>query len=58
MKVSKVLVPIALVLFSAAALAAYDDSWYQTEGWSGEYPNGISIVAEGVAIPARARRWI
>jgi hypothetical protein len=41
-------------LFSVGAWAAYDNSWYQTQGWSGEYPNGISIIKEGVSLPARA----
>jgi len=54
MKMSRVLLSIAAFSFSAIAYAAYDNTWYQTEFWSGEYPNGISIVAEGVALPARA----
>lgn len=42
-------------LFGAGtfAYAAYDNSWYQADYWSGEYPNGISVVKEGVSVPAR-----
>lgn len=48
------LMSLALILFSIPASAAYDGTWYQADFWSGEYPNGIAIVAEGVAIPARS----
>ncbi len=50
----KSLVAIASLLFSVSAWAAYDNTWYQTEFWSGEYPNGISVREKGVVLPARA----
>ena len=43
-----------LVLGSTFAFAAYDQTWYQANFWSGEYPNGFSIVKDGVSVPARA----
>lgn len=29
-----------------AAPPAYDDSWYRTDGWSGEYPDGFSVLKD------------
>ncbi|KYG66068.1 hypothetical protein AZI86_03100 [Bdellovibrio bacteriovorus] len=40
-------------LFSITAQAAYDDSWYQDDFWSGEYGNGIAVYKENVSVPAR-----
>lgn len=60
MSLAKVLVSTVSILFSvtfsAGAWAAYDNTWYQTEFWSGEYPNGISVIEEGVTLPARATK--
>jgi hypothetical protein len=44
----------AAVLLTTGAAAAYDDSWYVTEFWSGEYPNGFAVAAPDIAVPARA----
>lgn len=43
-----------LALSSAFTFAAYDQTWYSANFWSGEYPNGFSIVQDGVSLPARA----
>jgi hypothetical protein len=44
---------LALALLPAAASAAYDSTWYKASGWSGEYPNGFSVVAKKTSVPAR-----
>jgi hypothetical protein len=44
----------AAVLLGAGAAAAYDESWYVTEFWSGEYPTALAVAAPGVTVPARA----
>lgn len=45
-----------LSLFIAfSASAAYDNSWYQTDYWSGEYPAGFSVVKKGISVPARTQ---
>jgi len=36
---------LALALGTAPALA-YDDSWYRSNGWGGEYPNGFTLTAD------------
>lgn len=39
------LVAAAMVLAGSSALAAtYDDTWYRAPFWSGEYPDGFSVV--------------
>lgn len=43
----------ALLLASIQAFAGYDAAWYQDDFWSGEYPNGFSVVKRGVSVPAR-----
>lgn len=43
---------IALSLVSVQAFG-YDNTYYRANGWSGEYPNGFSVVKEGVTVPAR-----
>lgn len=44
----------ALLLAGAGSAAAgYDDSWYITDFWSGEYPGGFAVAAPNVAVPAR-----
>lgn len=43
----------AILVLSGNVYAAYDDSWYQTEFWSGEWPPGFSVIKEGVVVPAR-----
>jgi hypothetical protein len=48
-----VLALVVLCVSSFAAFAAYDQTWYQANFWSGEYPNGFSIVKDGVSIAAR-----
>lgn len=45
---------LALALCPFVASAAYDSTWYKADGWSGEYPNGFSVVAKKVSVPARA----
>lgn len=44
----------AFTLVSFFASAAYEQSWYLSEYWNGEYPNGFSVVAKNVSLPARA----
>ncbi|MEZ5538030.1 MAG: hypothetical protein R3F02_20685 [Thiolinea sp.] len=34
--------------------SVYDDSWYISSGWPGEYPNGFSILKDGVVLEGRA----
>lgn len=43
---------IALSLVSLNAFAAYDQTYYRANFWSGEYPNGFSVVKENVTVPA------
>lgn len=43
----------ALTLISTAAFAAYDSSWYQAEYWTGEWPNGFSVVKKEVTVQGR-----
>jgi hypothetical protein len=43
---------VALALGTAPALA-YDDTWYRSNGWGGEYPNGFTMTAD-TAIEIRA----
>ena len=55
MKLAKLAGSAVAFLFTMTAFAAaYDSSWYTAPYWSGEYPNGISVIEEGVVIPARA----
>lgn len=39
--------------FCLSAFSAYDNTWHQAPFWSGEYPNGISVMREKVSLPAR-----
>jgi hypothetical protein len=38
-----------------AALSGYDDSWFLSAGWPGEYPPGFAVLDPDVKVPARAR---
>lgn len=38
-----------------AALSGYDDSWFLSPGWPGEYPPGFAVLDADVSVPARAR---
>lgn len=38
-----------------AALSGYDDSWFLSPGWPGEYPPGFAVLDAEVKVPARAR---
>ena len=38
-----------------AALSGYDDSWFLSPGWPGEYPPGFAVLDAEVRVPARAR---
>lgn len=46
-----------LIIFSTflgvQAFATYDNSWYQADYWSGEWPNGFSIVQPGLVLKGR-----
>lgn len=44
---------LALTLTTGIAHAAYDNTWYKTEFWSGEYPHGFAVSAKGVHVRAR-----
>ncbi len=37
------------------ALSGYDDSWFLSGGWPGEYPPGFAVLDANVRVPARAR---
>lgn len=39
---------------AASAFASYDDSFYQTDYWSGEYPTGFSVIKRGTVVAGRA----
>lgn len=39
---------------TVSAGSAYDDSWYVSSGWPGEYPNGFTILRDGVVLEGRA----
>jgi hypothetical protein len=43
----------ALVLPSRGAVAGYDDDWYMTKFWSGEYPAGFSVTRAGTTVMGR-----
>lgn len=34
------------------ALSGYDDSWYVSPGWPGEYPAGFAVLDAGTIVPA------
>jgi hypothetical protein len=48
------LLSLLAILPAFSASAAYDDSWYQADFWSGEYPNGVAVMEEGVSLMGRA----
>lgn len=37
------------------ALSGYDEGWFLSPGWPGEYPPGFAILDADVRVPARAR---
>ena len=41
------------LMMAGNAYAMYDKSWYQTEFWSGEWPNGFSVAKRGVVVMGR-----
>lgn len=38
-----------------AAISGYDDTWFLSAGWPGEYPPGFAVLDADVKVPARAR---
>lgn len=44
----------ALLALPLLASASYDGSWHRSEFWSGEYPNGFSVVKKGVVLSGRS----
>jgi hypothetical protein len=46
---------ILISLSSAKALAGYDNAWYQSEFWSGEYPIGFSVTKRHTIVMARSK---
>ncbi len=38
-----------------AAISGYDDTWFLSGGWPGEYPPGFAVLDADVKVPARAR---
>lgn len=38
-----------------AAISGYDDGWFLSPGWPGEYPPGFAVLDADVKVPARAR---
>lgn len=39
---------------TAKTPSAYDVNWYVSDGWPGEYPQGFTILKEGVVLKGRA----
>jgi hypothetical protein len=37
------------------ALSGYDDGWFLSPGWPGEYPPGFAVLDSNVKVPGRAR---
>lgn len=35
---------LLVLMFCGVSHASYDNTWYQTDFWSGEYPNGFSVT--------------
>lgn len=54
MNLKKISVTTLILASASLALAAYDKAWYITEYWSGEYPNGFSVIQENTTVPARS----
>jgi hypothetical protein len=38
-----------------AAISGYDETWFLSPGWPGEYPPGFAVLDADVKVPARAR---
>lgn len=38
-----------------AAISGYDDTWFLSADWPGEYPPGFAVLDADVKVPARAR---
>jgi hypothetical protein len=49
----KICLSLLLLALAAPASASYDSSWFQTPYWSGEYPDGISVVKKGTVVLGR-----
>jgi hypothetical protein len=45
---------LAMSLQSAQAFAGYDDTWFMSKGWSGEYPPGFSVTKKRTTLMARS----
>lgn len=43
----------ALILTATTASASYDNTWYKTDLWTGEYPMGVGVVGKGVTVYGR-----
>jgi hypothetical protein len=48
------LLVLVILLESASAFAGYDDTWFQSNFWSGEYPPGFSVTKKRTTLMARS----
>ncbi len=48
------LVLVILSASSARTFAGYDDTWFQSNFWSGEYPPGFSVTKKRTTLMARS----
>ena len=48
------LVLVILSALSARTFAGYDDTWFQSNFWSGEYPPGFSVTKKRTTLMARS----
>jgi hypothetical protein len=48
------LVLVILFASSAGAFAGYDDTWFKSKFWSGEYPPGFSVTKKRTTLMARS----
>jgi hypothetical protein len=47
--------PVNALGQSPAPSSGYDNTWYISEFWSGEYPSGFSVTRPGTSVLARAK---
>lgn len=47
--------PAVLPALDYQGLSGYDDGWFLSPGWPGEYPPGFAVLDANVILPARAR---
>lgn len=52
MKIKNILLGAALLL-TVSVTKAYDSTWYDSQGWSGEYPPGFQVYKKGITVLGR-----